>query len=291
MLNATVLLYKVAGQIVSNPLGYGLFRKELLEPALNAMLYAQRAQSATEDSYLKALDELDKAMDRHLIRWTGDYLGHWAQFLDVAVPKDTLFSYIDLAIFFGLDQYILSKITLEYNEYLKTYALHKDDGFLRDYFKEDEFDTERPVRAITLLDIAVRADYSSSKMACILLEHGTDVNETSGYQQISTWDHVLKRAELSSKDDDEAEKWLQIIEAFVQHRVDLRGSYRDADEARRRVHNVIDGFRARHPDQAAALLLLIEKRLPRSKGRRLKLWAKEKLSSRRPSHTPTRPIT
>ena len=279
LLKATVLLYKVAGQLVGNPLGYGLFPNELLEPASDAMLYAQRAQSTTGDSYLTLLDELDKIMDRHLVRWTGVYFGHWSQFLNVTVPKNTMLSFVDLAIFFGLDQYVLSKIA---SEYLGRKELHKDDSSLREYFKSDP---KRTDRAITLLDMAVRPGCPSSKMAQILLEHGADVNETSGDPEISTWERVLKRAELSSKHNDGAEKWLQIIEVFLRHDVDMRGSYGDAGETRRRVSNVIGGFRARYPYQVAALMILIDKRLREPKGKGWKLWAIEMLGSRTSSHS------
>ena len=291
LLNSTVLLYKVAGKVVSNPLGYGLFRKELLEPASHAMLYAQRAEAITGDSYLVVLGELDKVMDRHLIRWTGDYVGHWSRFLNVAAAENTLFSFVDLAIFFGLHQYVLSKIASDHAQYLREYELQKDENFLRDYFKEDESDPERPVRATTLLDVAVRPGCPGSKMAHVLLEHGADANETSGYQGVPTWEHVLKRAEYSCKRNSEGEKWLQIIEVFLQYNVDLRGSYKDADDARRHVFAVIVGFRAKYPDQVAALWTMVDKQLPGSKGKRLKLWAREKLGSKETSHSPLRPLT
>ena len=52
-----MLLYKVAGPIVATPLGYGLFRKELLEPVLYALRLAKAAEDCTGDAHINLLDE------------------------------------------------------------------------------------------------------------------------------------------------------------------------------------------------------------------------------------------
>lgn len=48
LLESTVLLHKVSGPLYTNPLGFGLFRKELLEPALYALLFASEPRRPRE---------------------------------------------------------------------------------------------------------------------------------------------------------------------------------------------------------------------------------------------------
>lgn len=281
LLESTVLLYKVAGPIVNNPLGFGLFRKELLEPALYALLFAKGAEETTGEAHLEVLEELDKVMTSHLIRWTGDYLGHWSRFLDVAGTPNTFYSFVDLAVFYGLHRFILAKIASDYFEYLRMDHIKEDRAFFREYFKQDLSDPETPVRAVTLLDIAVRPSCQGSEMAQILLEHGADPNEISGYEGRSVWEHVLNRAQASCRYGSSDEKWLQIIMVFLQYNMDLRGYINDVDNTRSRILAIIEGFRAKHPAEVASLRARIEKRLPDKKRNKFKLWASETLGSRK----------
>jgi len=62
------------------------------------------------------------------------------------------------------------------------------------------------------------------------------------------------------------------MKLFVQYDVDLRGG-RDLDDARRHILNVIERSAAEHPSKVVKLQAMIEKRLPRSKRKRLRLWA------------------
>ena len=63
LLRSTVLLYKVAGPLVNNPLGFGLFRKELLETGLYALLFAKRAEETTGEANFAVLEELEQCHD------------------------------------------------------------------------------------------------------------------------------------------------------------------------------------------------------------------------------------
>ena len=284
LLESTILLYKVAGPIVNNPLGFGLFRKELLEPALYALLFAKGAEETAGEAHLELLEELDKVMTSHLIRWTGDYFGHWSRFLDVAGAPNTFYtfySFIDLAVFYGLHRFILAKIASDYFKYLRKDHIKGDPAFFREYFKQDSSDPEALVRAVTLLDIAVRPSCQGSEMAQILLEHGADPNETSGYERRSVWEHVLIRAQASCRHGSSDKKWLQIIMIFLQYNMDLRGYGNDVDDARSRILAIIEGFRAKHPAEITSLQARIEKRLPDKKRNQIKLWASEKLGSRK----------
>lgn len=105
LIQSTVFLYKVAVPLVNNPLVFGLFRKGLLEPALYALLFAERAEETTGEAHLEVLEELDNFMTRHLIRWIGDYPGHWSRLLDVAGAPNTFYSFVDLAVFYRLHQF------------------------------------------------------------------------------------------------------------------------------------------------------------------------------------------
>ena len=277
LLQSTVLLYKVAGPLVNNPLGFGLFRKELLEPALYALLFAKRAEETTGEAHLQILEELDMVMNRHLIRWTGDYAGHWSRFLDAAGAPNMFYSFVDLSVFYGLHRFILAKIASDYINYLSKEGLKEDLTFVREYFKQDVSDPEAPVRPVTLLDISVRPSCQSSEMAQILLEHGTDPNEISGYEGRPVWEYVLNRAKASSQQGLDEEKWLQIMKLFLQYDVDLGGHSNDIDDTRNRILAVLEGFKAKHPAEVASLGVRINKKLPDKKRNKIKLWAREKL--------------
>jgi hypothetical protein len=62
------------------------------------------------------------------------------------------------------------------------------------------------------------------------------------------------------------------MKLFVQYNVDLRGG-RDLDDARRHILDVIERFAPEHPGKVVELQAMIEKRLPRSKRKHLRLWA------------------
>ncbi len=281
LLQSTTLLYKVAGPLVNNPLGFGLFRKELLEPALYALLFAKRAEETTGEAHLEVLEELDKVMTRHLIRWTGDYPGHWSHFLDVAGAPNTFYSFVDVAVFYGLHRYVLAKIATDYVQYLSKDGIREDLAFVREYFKQDTSDLEAPVRRVTLLDVAVRPNCQGSEMAQILLEHGADPNEISGYEPMPVWEHVLSRAKASSQQGSGEEKWLQIIKLFLQYNMEWRGYSNDLDDTRRRILAAVEGFRAKYPAEVASLRARIDKKLPDKKRNKIRLWASEKLGSRK----------
>ena len=294
LLQSTVLLYKVAGPIVSNPLGFGLFRKELLEPILYALSFAQRAEDTTGEAHVELLEELDEITTRHMIRWTGDYRGHWSWFLDVAGAPNTLYSFVDVTVFCGLHRFVLARITSDYVQYLDTDNLKEDPAFVREYFKQEPFvrehfkrelsGREARVRKIALLDIAVRPSCHGSEMAQILLEHGADPNEISGYEgRRSVWEHVLNRAQASSKQGFGEGKWLQIMNLFLQYDVDLKGSSIDVDDARRRILDVIQGFGAKYPAEVASLRAKIGKKLPEKRRDKMRLWASEKFGPRKTS--------
>ncbi len=107
-------------------------------------------------------------------------------------------------------------------------------------------------------------------MVRILLEYGADPKEISGPGPM--WEQVLKRARVSSRKGASGERWLQIMKLFVQYSVELRGDS-DLDDARRHILNVVERFAAEHPGKVMELQAMIEKRLPRSKRKRLRLWA------------------
>lgn len=282
LLQSTILLYKVAGPLVNNPLGFGLFRKELLEPALYALVFAKRAEETTGQSHLEILEELDEVMNRHLIRWTGDYAGHWSRFLDVAGGPNIFHSFTDLAVFYDLHQFILRKIASDYVLYLNTGDLKEDPAFVHEYFGQfgqDLSDPAAPVRSVTLLDIAVRPSCQGSEMAQILLEYGADPNEVSGYEQRPVWEHVLKRAQASCRQGFGQEKWLQIINVLLQCKVALRGNSNDVNDTRRRMLAVVERFGARYPVEVASLRVSIDKKLPDKKRNKMKVWASEKLEA------------
>lgn len=275
LLRSVVQLYKIASPLVANPLGHGLFRNELLEPVSDALLFAQRAEATTRNGQFEELEELDKIMGHHLIRWTGQYQGHWSQFFDVEGLTSAFPSFLDVAVVFNLRNYVLEKVAFDYVHYLQQFQKQEDHAWVHQYFKQpasepDPFTGQWP---ITSLDIAVRPGAPGAEMARVLLEYGADANEVSGPG--STWEQVLNRARQSSKKGTDGEKWLQIVKLFVEYNVDLKGD-RDLADARRHILGVIENFRAQHPGKVAELQAMIEKRLPKSKRKQLRLWVNGK---------------
>ncbi|KAF6240492.1 hypothetical protein HO173_001160 [Letharia columbiana] len=169
-------------------------------------------------------------MTRHLIWWTGEYPGHWSLFLGVAGAPNTLYSLVEMDVFYDLHRFMLAKIASDYVEYFDKDKVKEDLASVREYFKPHLSDPEAPVRMVTLLDIAVRPSCLGSETAQILLEHGADPNEASGYEPRSVWEYVLKRAMASSKQGFGEEKWLQIMKLFLQYHVELRGYSNEMDE-------------------------------------------------------------
>lgn len=119
------------------------------------------------------LEELDKVVNRHLIRWTGGFHGHWSQFLDVGDLAELLQSFLDLAVLCGLNRYVHGRIRSDYLQYLKLERMEEDPAWVRQYFSADP----DQARQVTLLEVAVRPDARGPHMAQILLEHGADPNE------------------------------------------------------------------------------------------------------------------
>ena len=281
LLQSTVLVYRVSSTLVNNPLGFGLFRKELLEPALYALLFAKRAEEIKREAHLEVLEELDNVMTCHLIRWTGEYPGHWSRFVEAAGAPDIFYSFLDLAVFYGLHRFVLAKIASDYSQHLLEDFIKEDNAFLRRYFKQDLSDPEAPIRRVTLLDIAVRPSCQGPEMAQILLEHGADPNEISGYERLPVWEHVLNRAEASSQPHCCDEKWLQILKLLLHYNVDWRGYNNDIIGTRKRILAVAETFRTKHPAEVASLRAIVDKKLPDKKRDKIKLWASEKLGSKK----------
>lgn len=276
LLQSTVLVYQLAGRLVNNPLGYGLFKHEILEPATHAMILAKGAYVTDDNAHIALLDELDLAISRHLLRWTGNYIGHWSQYLDVAITADSVLSMLDLAVLYGLHRYVRARL-------LRLYAQDPENpGFLHIYLREDLSNTARPRRTITLLDMAIRPDCPSPETAQVLLEFGADPNEQSGYQALFIWEHIMKRAQASQRLDNDSAKWLQIMDIFIQYDVDLRGNHRDRKVAHQNIFDLLKGFEATHPVEVAGLQKLVDKKL-RSKRNQLKVWAGDKMGSKKTS--------
>ena len=280
LLRSTVLLYKIASPLVANPLGHGLFRNELLEPVTDALYFAQRAEATTKKGQLATLEELDSLMRVHLIRWTGKYLGHWSQFFNIEGLKGSFPSFMDVAVVFNLQNYVLEKVASDYVQYLAEFQKKEDYAWVHQYFRQPPSDPDDSGQwPISSLDLAVRPGAQGSDMARILFENGADPNEVSGPG--STWEQVLGRASIASKKGIYGEKWLQIIKLFIQYNVDLRRG-RDLADARQHVLDVVQKFEKEHPGKVVQLQAMIEKRLPKSKRRQLKLWANGKLGSQKP---------
>ena len=220
------------------------------------------------------LEELDKVVNRHLIRWTGGFYRHWSQFLDVGDLAELLQSFLDLAVSYGLNRYVHGRIRSDYLRYLKLERMEEDPAWVRQYFSADP----DQVRQVTLLEVAVRPDARRQHMAQILLEHGADPNKITVNGR--TWDQVLKRAITSVEHGVDREKWLQIMKLFVQRNVDLRGG-EDLKDAWRRIFDIIDKIMLDHPREYDSLRAMIDTRLPESIRKQLKLWASDKLGSRK----------
>ncbi|KAL8835402.1 MAG: hypothetical protein Q9170_003330 [Blastenia crenularia] len=248
ILQSTVQLYEVVGPLVPTPLGHGLFRKELLEPLLHALMYAQRATSITGDAQYETLERLDKIAGEHVTRWTGHYFGHWAQF----VGGEETAEFLDLAVFFDLHSYIEARIRQEHRHFLSKaeQGLVKEDsdwakGYFRRYKnrgnpdidaaqqpsfkvlvkhykkKQESLQEIRKIHPVTLLDTALQEPYPDPRMIKILLDYGADPNEISGSNRL--WEHVLRRTDASVKRGDEGKAWLHVIRLFILHGVDPRG--------------------------------------------------------------------
>ena len=63
------------------------------------------------------------------------------------------------------------------------------------------------------------------------------------------------------------------------------------DDIRSRILDVVEGFRAAYPAEVASLRVRIDKRLPNKKRNKFKLWASEKLGSRKEDAYPIRYLT
>ncbi|MCJ1243135.1 hypothetical protein MMC30_000332 [Trapelia coarctata] len=271
LFKSSVQLYKVAGPVVANPLGYGLFRKELLEPILYTLQLAKRASVTTGNSHTELLEDFDHVVRSHLIRWTGQYdryIGtHWSHFLDDRDLQGVKSSdsFLALAVSYELNGFVLAKVSnTRYHE----------------RWKQAPADPDTNKYPTTLLSIAVRPAIRSSGTAGILLENGANPNEISGFS--SVWAYVLTRADAPSKQGSDGLKWLEIMRLFLEHDVNIRGDDEDLDY-RADLLNLIDRFRKYHPSQVASLQALIKSKTSRRK--RLKHWASTKLGTNR-SDTP-----
>ncbi|KAL8824878.1 MAG: hypothetical protein Q9191_004758 [Dirinaria sp. TL-2023a] len=273
LLRSIILLYQLAGRLVSNPLGYGLFKSELVEPATHALLLAQRAQSLTTEAQVNLLNDLNVVMQRHLIRWTGPFDGQWFQYLDTTVPSDNFYSFADVAVFYGLHHYVRFWV-------LNAQARHPEDpDYIATFFKEDLSDPDRIIRRITLLDMASNPDCPSPETAQLLLECGANPNDQSGYKPLPIWEHILHRAQAAAKTNVNIEKWLQILDIFINYDVDLRGNSSDRKEAYKRNLDTLEGFRDKYPVHVMSLQKIIDKKL-HSTRTKIKVWAGGKLGSR-----------
>lgn len=278
LLESTVLLYQLAGRLVNNPLGHGLFEHELLEPATQALFLAQRAKAETANSYFLLLNELDLVMGQHLVRWTGSYRGHWSQYLRVGI---NFTSFVDLTVFYGLHRYVRAWV-------LATQAVHPEDPKLSSsLFKPEIPDPEKPIRTVTLLDMAVSQTNPSPETAEILLNYGADPNERTGYEPLPIWEYVLSRAKNAGKRRADEDRWLQIMSIFMHYHVDLRGVQSDRKVAYLRIIDVLEASKEAYPEEVASLQKAVNKKL-RSRRNQLKVWAGEKLSSSKTSPHPLR---
>ena len=111
-------IYQAVGPLVATPLGYRLFRKELLEPLSQALVFAQRAEAVTGDPSIETLEELDEIASEHLTRWSGSYQGHWSQFLDTREVLNSYSSFMDLAVAYDLYGYVVVRIDHEHRQYI-----------------------------------------------------------------------------------------------------------------------------------------------------------------------------
>lgn len=320
LLKSIVSLYRVASPFTATPLGYGLFKKELLDPICQALIFAQRAEALSGDHHLESLYGLDHVAGKHLSRWSGSYQGHWSQFLKLGEVSNSYHSFMDVAIAHDLCGYVTTTINCEHRDFLRQVddgTKTEDPQWTRRYFEsysnfweQDEseeravltlrdlagkglryyakqreiFDSVNEIHPVTPLDVAIRPSFCNVQMVRILLRHGASPNDISGSERL--WEHVLSRAQQASctRKGFESQKWLQIIDLFLQYGVDIRGynpekwKKRDQDlgTARMLLLEVIDGFRQEHADDTEALRLVVTTKFPISRKEKMMYWIRKK---------------
>ena len=313
---STVQLYQIVGPIVPTPLGHGLFRKELLDPLLQALVFAQRAKTIDGDAYFKTLDKLDEVVGNHLSRWSGHYFGHWSQFVGREQSFARYQTFLDLAVAYNLEGYVITKIGQEHRQFLlkaREGLVEEDPYWAQNYFKRykrsinsidnaqqptlwgmagegvqyyakkrEVFGQIREVHPVTLLDIALEGSCPNPSMTETLLAHGADPNEVSGSERL--WEHVLSRVEASSKCGIEGKQWLQIISLLLTHGADPRGFNtrkrrikQDRDAAKLLLWAILDDFDVGLSTDVESSRIVIDKMLPWSKRRRMKRWKYKRL--------------
>lgn len=92
----------------------------------------------------------------------------------------------------------------------------------------------------------------------------------------------MKRAQASQRLENDSAKWLQIMNILIEYNVDLRGNHRDRKIAHQNILDLLNGFEVTHPIEVAGLRKLVDKKL-RSKRNQLKVWAGDKVGSRKTS--------
>ncbi len=310
LLRSTQQLYEVVGPLVPTPLGHGLFKGELLQPLLEALIYAQRSTAISGDAHFETLERLDEIAGNHLSRWSGRYLGHWSQFID---QKPAWYeNFLDVAVAYDLHGYVAVKIDQEHRKFLskvKQGLVREDPNWAKDYFKRykrgnkpSEESTQQPglisigaqyyakkrevfeeideTHPITLLDIALQRSFPDPNMIDVLLDHGADPNEASGSERL--WEHVLRRTEASSRRGAEGKAWLHIIGLFLTYGVDARGYNaqrrrlkQNRDTAKLLLWKILDGFDPALGAEVESLKTVIDKTLPWSKKHRMKTWRQD----------------
>lgn len=316
LLRSTVQLYDLAGPLVPTPLGHGLFKKELLEPILEALMFAQRATALTGNGYFDTLEKLDKIASTHLSRWSGGYLGHWSQFVDQEESSTRYESFMELAVAYNLYGYVSAKIDQEHRHFLSKAEqglVDEDPDWTRNYFKRyarksnlavgnaqqptrtgvavqfyskrEIFEEIRQIYPITLLGIALQSSCPAPEMIEILLKHGADPNEVSGTERL--WEHLLRRTETSSKRGIEGKAWLRTIGLFLAYGVDPRGYNatkrslnKNGDSAKLLLWGILDEFNSEFSADIESLKKVVDRMLPWSKRRRLKTWKVDKFGRR-----------
>ena len=315
LLKSTVRLYVVAGPFVPAPLGFGLFRKELLEPITQALVYAQRAEAVTNNGQYDFVEALDRIANDHLKIWSDGFIGHWSRFLDRGEVATSYDSFMQVAVAYDLCGYVLQKIDHDHSRFLQRVreGLEQEDPAWRQHYcrshagfdgieskvqavrgvrsnPKEPLETVTEAHPFTLLDIALRPSFRSIRMVRILLEHGADPNEVSNWDR--NWEHVLHRAEISFKQGQEGKKWLQVIGLFLAHGVDIRGLNLDKrkigpelDSAKETLLNVIESFRSSHPADVESLIKEVHKCIPWSRRRRMKKWSTKSFKVKRSAAT------
>ena len=317
LLRSTVRLYKIVGPLVATPLGYGLFRKELLEPMLQALIFAQQAETVTGDTQYETLQELDQVAGSHLVRWSGSYFGHWSQYVDRGEISKPYRSFLDLAIAYDLPGYVVTKVDCDHREFLDKVRqgfVRENPRWVQDYFKRHQRETniEEDTRDLTIFDIAgkglryyqkqravltpvyephpvtllgltLRPPCPSPSMAKILLERGADPNEISDSSRL--WEQILQYAQSCPKRSSQSGQWLEIIRLFLIHGVDPRGYDaqrrqlgQDFDTAKTLTLTIVNGFAKEYPEEVVMLNKLVEQKLPWSKRRKVRTWTLSRLA-------------